>query len=87
MGSDFAYENGFVAFGHMDRLIRGVNADGRVAALFSTPAMYAAAKIRDVRLPARSDDMFPIADSPHAREYASRCVAVLYAERAPSRRP
>lgn len=65
---DFAYEEGFVWFDNMDRLIRGVNADGRVAVKYSTPATYAAAKARSLRLPARTDDMMPYVDSPHAGE-------------------
>ena len=50
----------------MDRLIRAVNADGRVTAMYSTPSIYAAAKIATQKLPPRTDDLFPYADGPHA---------------------
>ena len=66
MGSDFSYENAFVWYENMDRIIAAVNADGRVAAKYSSPATYATAKIRSLHLTTRADDMFPMADSPHA---------------------
>ncbi len=37
MGSDFQYANAHLQFKNLDKLIRAVNADGRLNAFYSTP--------------------------------------------------
>ena len=44
MGCDYMYDSAEVWYKNLDRLIDAVNADGRVAAQYSTPDIYAAAK-------------------------------------------
>jgi len=66
MGTDFSYENAVTWFKNIDKIIHYVNLDGRVNALYSTPSIYARAKIASVKLPVRTDDMFPYADDAHA---------------------
>lgn len=42
-----------------------MNADGRVNARYSTPSIYAAAKLASVALPMKNDDDYmPLIDSP-----------------------
>jgi hypothetical protein len=49
----------------MDVLIDAVNADGRVSAQYSNPAIYADAKIASVELPLKNeDDYMPLIDDP-----------------------
>lgn len=38
MGSDFQFASAHLQFKNMDKLIRAVNADGRIHAFYSTPA-------------------------------------------------
>ena len=40
MGSDFNYEQSEDWFLNMDRIIKAVNADGRINAVYSNPAKY-----------------------------------------------
>mmetsp|Transcript_56397 Transcript_56397/g.134643 ORF Transcript_56397/g.134643 Transcript_56397/m.134643 type:complete len:987 (-) Transcript_56397:208-3168(-) len=66
MGSDFQYEDAFTWFYNLDKLIRHVNADGRVHAFYSTPGMYVDAKKSEkITWPMKEDDFFPYADGPH----------------------
>mmetsp|Transcript_69979 Transcript_69979/g.152665 ORF Transcript_69979/g.152665 Transcript_69979/m.152665 type:complete len:1011 (-) Transcript_69979:481-3513(-) len=67
MGDDFNYESAHEWFFNMDRLIKYVNQDGRVRALYSTPEMYVKAKASEtsVSWPLKVDDFFPYADGPH----------------------
>lgn len=70
---------------NLDLLIKYVNADGRVNAIYSNPSIYAAAKIRSVSLPMKNhDDYMNLIDSPgHAvwsGECKCCCVAVLAAQ-------
>jgi alpha-mannosidase len=49
----------------MDVLIDAVNADGRVAARYSSPSIYASAKIASVQLARKDqDDYMPLIDNP-----------------------
>jgi len=66
MGTDFSYENAATWYINLDKLIHYVNLDGRVNAFYSTPSIYASAKIEGVKLPVRYDDMMPYADDAHA---------------------
>jgi len=66
MGTDFSYENAETWFRNIDKLIKYCNQDGRVNVLYSTPSIYAAAKIGSTVLPERNDDMMPYADDAHA---------------------
>lgn len=68
MGSDFHYEAAMGWFENLDRIIRYVNEDGRVHALYSTPELYVEAKAQEqgVAWPLKTDDFFPYADGPHA---------------------
>ena len=67
MGSDFNYEAAADWFTNIDKIIKHVNADGRVNAFYSSPDQYVAAKRRDagVTWPLKEDDFFPYADGPH----------------------
>lgn len=38
LGSDFQYANAHLQYKNLDKLIRAVNADGRLNAFYSTPA-------------------------------------------------
>ena len=65
MGCDFSYSNAAYWFRNLDKIIAYVNADGRVAARYSTPAIYAAAKLASVALPTKlNDDYMPLIDGP-----------------------
>lgn len=67
MGSDFAYANAEVWFKNLDKLIKYVNEDGRVNAMYSTPKKYMEAKYGyKEKWPLRKGDFFPYADFPHA---------------------
>jgi hypothetical protein len=69
MGSDFNYVASSSWFVNLDKLVKAVNADGRVEALYSTPFDYTAAKIAEVgaaNFPKQTHDVFPYADGPHA---------------------
>ena len=50
MGSDFNYEAAADWFTNIDKLIKHVNADGRVNAFYSSPDQYVAAKRRDTKV-------------------------------------
>lgn len=66
MGSDFNYQDANTWYRSMDKLIAGMNADGRVAAMYSTPRTYVAAKFAStVQWELRQDDIFPLADDAH----------------------
>ena len=67
MGSDFNYENADTWFSNLDAIIEAVNADGRVRAFYSTPSIYAAAKLQSVPTwPLYTDDFTPYSEYPHA---------------------
>jgi hypothetical protein len=70
MGSDFNYEAAETWYENLDKIIKAVNADGRVHAFYSTPAEYVAAKQKetDVTWPlfdGNNADFFPYADGEH----------------------
>eukprot|EP00927_Polykrikos_kofoidii_P010586 TRINITY_DN14462_c0_g1_i1.p1 TRINITY_DN14462_c0_g1~~TRINITY_DN14462_c0_g1_i1.p1 ORF type:complete len:1029 (-),score=189.34 TRINITY_DN14462_c0_g1_i1:76-3162(-) len=67
MGSDFQYEDAREWYENLDRIIKYVNMDGRVQAVYSTPERYLLAKAqeRTVTWPLKTDDFFPYADGPH----------------------
>jgi len=67
MGSDFQYENAREWFENLDRIIKYVNEDGRVQAMYSNPELYldAKAKEQQVAWPLKTDDFFPYADGAH----------------------
>ena len=59
-----------VWYHNMDRLIKAVNADGRVKVKYSSPNAYVAAKRAEsksgaVTWPLTEGDFFPYADGPH----------------------
>jgi hypothetical protein len=63
LGSDFLHENSNFWFASLDRLIKAVNADGRVKAVYSTPSRYVKAKnAEQVQWTVKTDDFFPYAD-------------------------
>jgi alpha-mannosidase len=64
MGCDFAYDNAAYWFGNLDKLIKYVNADGRVNAMYSNPNIYSQAKINSIAFPLKSEDYFPLIDAP-----------------------
>lgn len=71
MGSDFRYEEAEHWMTNMDHLIEAVNADGRIAARYSTPNEYVAAKRAEtnvtwpLKTAPQGDDFFPYADGAH----------------------
>jgi hypothetical protein len=64
-GSDFEYLAAELWFLNLDKLIKAVNQDGRVNAIYSTPLDYAQAKLKEVgsQLPPKTDDIFPYANT------------------------
>ena len=71
MGSDFNYQDANNWYRNMDQLITGMNKDGRVKAVYSTPRVYVDAKFKaqqeqGIEWDLRSDDIFPLGNAPHA---------------------
>ena len=67
LGNDFAWQDADSWYPNLDKLIDGVNADGRVRTLYSTPSIYLAAKhAENLAWPLKTDDFFPYADGPDA---------------------
>ena len=67
MGNDFAWQEAELWYDNLDKLIDGVNADGRMKTKYSTPSIYTAAKHAEaLTWPLKTDDFFPYADSAHA---------------------
>ena len=48
-GNDFNYQYAAQNYQNMDKLLRAVNADGRIIAFYSTPARYVEAKLSEVQ--------------------------------------
>jgi hypothetical protein len=66
MGCDFEYSNARTWFKNLDKLIKFVNADGRVNVFYSTPGAYNEAKLKsNISFSVKTDDFFPYADCPH----------------------
>lgn len=66
-GTDFNYQNAHTWYKNIDKLIKYVNADGRVNAFYSTPSIYLKAKHdANISWPTKEDDWFPYADHLHA---------------------
>ena len=64
---DFHYENANVWFKNLDKIIRAVNADGRVSTGYSTPSLYVAAKNAEpLTWTVTTTDFFPYASAPHS---------------------
>ena len=64
MGSDFMYENANLYFKNMDKIIKAVNEDKRVKALYSDPYKYTLAKNAEPRQwSVRTSDALPYASS------------------------
>jgi hypothetical protein len=67
MGTDFTYANAQSWYKNLDKLISGINKDGRAEALYSTPAAYLERKWGYDRVwGLKVDDYFPYADGPGA---------------------
>ena len=67
VGSDFQYSAAHTYFTNLDKLIKAVNADGRVKAQYSTPSIYVEAKYAEgLTFTQKTDDIFPYADGPDA---------------------
>ena len=67
MGSDFQYSAAHTYFTNLDKLIKAVNADGRVKAQYSTPSIYVEAKHAEgLTFTQKTDDIFPYSDGPDA---------------------
>ena len=67
LGNDFEYRAANEWFKNLDKLIRLVNADGRIEMFYSTPTQYLQVKLRsNVTWPVKTDDFFPNADGPHS---------------------
>ena len=65
MGSDFQHEASEEWMTNLDKIIDGVNAEGSVKAMYSTPSMYVKAKNAEaVQWGVKTDDFFPYADGP-----------------------
>lgn len=71
MGHDFTHSEARMWFSNIDKLIHYVNKDGRVNALYSTPARYTAAKLSTpgLQLALKTDDFFPYSSSKSGDEY------------------
>lgn len=62
LGSDFQYQNAEHWYINLDRLIKAVNANGTVKAMYSTPSIYLKAKNAEpVTWTTKTDDYFPSA--------------------------
>lgn len=94
MGSDFHYENAIPWFKNLDKLIKHVNADGRVNTFYSTPSAYVAAKhASDLTWTVKTDDYFPYSECrncywtgyftsrPALKGYVRTCSALYQAAR------
>jgi alpha-mannosidase len=68
MGDDFNYMDAQMWYKNLDKLIKAVNADGRVEAFYSTPYEYTLAKLTDanVTYPPLQGDFFPYRIETHA---------------------
>jgi len=65
MGSDFMYQNAEKFYINMDKIIKAVNANGTVKAMYSTPSIYLKARnAESITWPVKTDDYFPYADGP-----------------------
>ena len=65
-GFDFNSENSHEWYKNLDKLIAAVNANGTVAARYSTPSDYVAAKRNEsLTWPLKTDDLFPYASREH----------------------
>ena len=63
MGSDFQHEASEEWMTNLDKLIDGVNAEGSITAMYSTPVTYLKAKNAEpVQWTVKTDDFFPYAD-------------------------
>eukprot|EP00808_Paulinella_micropora_P008824 g57631.t1 len=63
MGSDFHYQNALSWFSNIDKLIKYVNADGRLDVFYSTPSRYVKAKLNsDIAWTVKYDDFMPYSD-------------------------
>ena len=60
-------KNANVWFKNLDKIIRAVNADGRVSCGYSTPSLYIAAKnVEQLSWTTTTTDFFPYASAPHS---------------------
>ena len=67
LGNDFEYRAANEWFKNLDKLIKYVNADGRVNMFYSTPTQYLQAKLKsNITWSLKIDDLFPYSDSPHS---------------------
>jgi alpha-mannosidase len=67
LGCDFNYENAATWFTNTDKLIHYLNLDGRLNAFYSTPSIYAAAKLEAGKsYTLKTDDLFPYNDGDHS---------------------
>jgi hypothetical protein len=68
MGDDFRYMDAHMWYKNLDKLIKAVNADGRVEAFYSTPYEYTLAKLTEpnVTYPPLKGDFFPYRDTTNA---------------------
>ncbi|GBG29934.1 Alpha-mannosidase [Hondaea fermentalgiana] len=66
-GKDFAFKNAGTWFTSLDKIIRAVNADGRVRISYSTPLDYVRAlhAVENVTWSVREDDLMPLHEKPH----------------------
>lgn len=70
LGNDFTFQSASRWFANYDKLIKYVNADGRIRLLYSTPSRYVREKAKqaaetNVQWELRKDDLFPLGDGPH----------------------
>ena len=62
-GSDFQHEQSEMWMTNLDSIIDGVNAEGTIKAMYSTPSIYLKAKhAENVQWSVKTDDFFPYAD-------------------------
>ena len=67
MGGDFTFAAALAHFKNLDKLLKYVNADGRLNVFYSTPSAYLEAiHAQNLTWEMKTDDFFPYADRPHS---------------------
>ena len=78
LGDDFNYQDAGSWFPNLDKLIDGVNADGRVKTLYSTPSIYLKAKHdEDLKWPLKTDDFVSTRHTHHQQRQRPRSLPQL----------
>ena len=80
MFSDFQHEASEQWMTNLDNIIDGVNAEGSIKALYSTPSIYLKAKnAEQVQWTVKTDDFFPVSARAHATHRSRVTVSAAHA--------